>query len=426
MRKNMKKKIIGFFVCTLVIFTVFTPNTTSLEPEVIMDNDGCCSCMWGTISTIDFIEPDVSICNSVVDDLPSTWDWRDVNGEDWTTPIRDQNQDACGSCWAFGALGGLESNYKIWMNDPSLDIDLSEQYILSCSSGSCDGWYLSSTLSWVKHNGIISEDCMPYEADDTVPCESKCVDWRDQLFGINDYKRLSREDVNAIQEALIDYGPLPATMEVYGDFYPEWSGGVYQYITGEFVFGHVITIVGFDDTWGNENEGYWICKNSWGTEWGEDGWFRIAYGECKIEDSVYYIEGLNYPPEKPEKPTGTSTGEPGVEYTFTSSCIDPDDNKLYYQFAWGDGNDSGWMGPYESGETVSANYTWKSKGTYPVKVKTMDFIGPDIYDYGMESEWSDPLSVSMLKSKPYINTPFLDFLQNHPILYQLLLRFLQL
>ena len=91
-----------------------------------MDNDGCCSCMWGTISTSDFIEPDVSICNSVLDDLPSTWDWRDVNGEDWTTPIRDQNQDACGSCWAFGALGGLESNYKIWMNDLSLDIDLSE------------------------------------------------------------------------------------------------------------------------------------------------------------------------------------------------------------------------------------------------------------------------------------------------------------
>ena len=73
---------------------------------------------------------------------------------------------------------------------------------------------------------------------------------------------------------------------------------------------------------------------------------------------------------------------------------------------------------------VSANYTWKSKGTYPVKVKTMDFIGPDIYDYGMESEWSDPLEVSMPKNKPYISTPFLRFLENHlhmfPLLRQLL------
>ena len=93
----------------------------------------------------------------------------------------------------------------------------------------------------------------------------------------------------------------------------------------------------------------------------------------------------------------------------------------------GDGIDSGWMGPYESGEMVSANYTWKSKGTYPVKVKTMDFIGPDIYDYGMESEWSDPLEVSMPKNKPYINTPFLqNFLENHPLIYQLLQRFLHL
>jgi len=49
-KKNMKKKIIGFFVCTLVIFTVFTANTASLEQEVIMDNDGCCSCMRGTNS----------------------------------------------------------------------------------------------------------------------------------------------------------------------------------------------------------------------------------------------------------------------------------------------------------------------------------------------------------------------------------------
>ena len=85
------------------------------------------------------------------------WDWRDVEGIDWTTPIRDQIQDACGSCWAFGALGGLEANYKRWMNNPELHVDLSEQYILSCSPGSCNGWYLDRTLSWIQNNGIIYE-----------------------------------------------------------------------------------------------------------------------------------------------------------------------------------------------------------------------------------------------------------------------------
>jgi len=345
------------------------------------------------------------------------WDWRDVNGVDWTTPIRDQLQDQCGSCWAFGALGGLESNYKIWMNNPDLDVDFSEQYILSCSSGSCNGWFLPSTLSWIKHNGMISETCMPYEADDTVPCESRCEDWREELVGINNYIRLSRADINAIQEALITYGPLPATMNVYGDLYPEWGGGVYQQNSDEYIFGHVITIVGFDDTWGSENEGYWICKNSWGEGWGEDGWFRIAYGECNIENSVYYLTGPNYPPNKPDQPTGQSTGEPNQEYTFSTMCTDPDDDELYYKFDWGDGNQSGWLGSFKSGETVTANYSWESKGTYFVKVKTMDLIGPNIYDYGIESEWSDPLEVAMPKGKliSYLDLFFNAFIDSFPI-----------
>ena len=389
----MKIKILVFLICILFVFAVFPMSTTSLNQKR-------------------FIERETSFYKPTVYDLPPAWDWRDVNGEDWTTSIRDQLQDKCGSCWAFGALGGLESDYKIWKNDSSLDIDLSEQYILSCSPGSCNGWYLSNTLNWIRHNGVIPEDCMPYEADDTIPCEAKCGNWREQLFGIKSYKKLPRGDVNAIKEALINYGPLPATMEVYSDFYPNWNGGVYQQTSDEFVFGHVITIVGFNDNWGGENEGYWICKNSWGTEWGENGWFRIAYEECKIENSVYYLEGPNYPPEKPEKPNGPSNGKPGVEYTFSSSCVDLDDNKLYYMFDWGDGNNSGWLGPYGSGEIVSANYTWSSKGTYSVKVKTRDFLGPSMYDYGLDSEWSDSLEVTMSKNK-VVRTPIVHLLDIH-------------
>jgi hypothetical protein len=328
-------------------------------------------------------------------------------------------------CWAFGVIGGLESNYKKWMNDSSLEVDLSEQYILSCSPGTCDGWYLSSTLNWILHNGIISEDCMPYKADDTIPCESKCDNWRDQLFGIKKYKRLSSGDIDSIKDALINYGPLPASMNVYSDLYPEWNGGVYEQNSDELVFGHVITIVGYDDTWGNENEGYWICKNSWGDEWGEDGWFRIAYGECRIENSVYYLEGPNYPPEKPEI-NGPSSGEPGVEYTFSSTCVDPDDNQLYFLFDWGDDNDSNWIGPYESGKIVSADYNWESKGSYNIKVKTLEYIGPGLYDYGIESEWSDTLEVEMPKNKTF-DYGFINLLIEHfPVLYQIFQRFLNL
>jgi len=331
------------------------------------------------------------------------WDWRNVDGKDWTTPIRDQFQDVCGSCWAFGALGGLESNYKIWMNNADLETDLSEQYILSCSPGSCNGWYLSRTLSWIQHNGIIFENCMPYEADDTIPCESKCDNYRDELFGIREYKKLPREDIVAIQDALLTYGPLPATMEVYGDLYPDWDGGVYQQNSDEYIFGHVVTIVGFDNTWGDVNEGFWIIKNSWGPNWGEDGWFRIAFGECDIEDNVYYMIGPNYAPLKPSTPEGPKTGDPNTLYSYSSTGIDPDQDQLYILFDWGDGNDSGWLGPFNNNQIVIANYSWKAKGTYQVRIKTRDFFGPMINDYGLESDWSDSLIVEMPKSKERSN-----------------------
>ena len=437
----MKIKIVGIFVCTILIATVlpvvssaYENDNSQVSDEIYVDYD--CGCGSNSRSDTRFpikVNPPAPLDADYASPKPTTWDtpdyfsWKDCEGQDWTTPIRDQLQDICGSCWAFGALGGLESTIKIWENNPELDIDLSEQYLLSCSSGSCDGWYLSSTLSWIKHNGMITEECLPYQADDTIPCEDKCPEWREYLIGIKNYEKIARGDITATQEALIEYGPLPATMQVYEDFYPNYTGGVYKYTNGGYVFGHVVTIVGYDNTWGDEDEGYWICKNSWGTDWGENGWFKIAYGECGIENNTYYLEGPNYSPLKPEKPNGPPSGKPGVEYTYSTSCIDPDGNKLYYWFDWGDGNDSDWLGPYESGETISAKYTWGSEGTYQVKVKTLDILSVEL-DYGITSEWSDLLSVNMPKNKSYVNTPYLNFIENflqqYPLIYQLLQRVL--
>jgi hypothetical protein len=310
------------------------------------------------------------------------------------------------------------------MNTPDIDVDLSEQYILSCSPGSCSGWYLQSTLSWIKHHGIIFEECMPYQANDSIPCESKCENWREDLFGITDYHKVPRGNISAIKEALVTHGPLPASMMVYTDFYPNWEGGVYQQTSDELVFGHVVTIVGFDDTWGDTDEGFWICKNSWGTEWGEEGWFRIAYGECDIENSVYYFESLNHPPDKPATPQGSCQGKPNIEYTFSTTCTDEDRHDLYYLFDWGDGNHSDWLGPFPSGEIVNASYIWRQEGTFLVKVKTMDFFGPYSHDYGMESDWSDPLEVSMPKTRE-MTIPIFSLLKNYPRLYQLFGQFFE-
>jgi C1A family cysteine protease len=374
----MWKKTIGFLLCIILISTAVLSTPISSLEKTTNSIDAPCLCLHSSFVSNDPVES-CEVYEQTFVDIPPSWDWRDVNGSDWTTPIKDQIQDKCGSCWAFGALAGLESNIKIWKNNPTLDVDLSEQYMLSCSPGNCNGWYIDRTVKWIKTNGSIPESCLPYEADDTIPCEAKCADWRNMLIGIDGYLKIAA-NVTVIQSALIQYGPLPATMVVYSDFYPNFTGGIYHHTNGTLVFGHVVTIVGYDTT---GEEGYWICKNSWGSAWGEGGWFRIAFDQCNIEKGVYCFTGPNYVIVKPEKPIGPAKGQPNQIYTFTAVEIDPDNDTMKYCFDWGDGI-LDWTDFISSGELVSINHTWSIKGNYNIRVKVQD-------EHGLESDWSDPL-----------------------------------
>ena len=107
---------------------------------------------------------------------------------------------------------------------------------------------------------------------------------------------------------------------------------------------------------------------------------------------VTITSGENHPPDKPDRPSGEMNGRVGKSYTYYSRTTDPDDDKVYYMFDWGDGTTSGWIGPFTSGSTVSASHVWTTWGTYDVRVKAKDV-------HGAESSWSDPLPVSMPKSK---------------------------
>jgi hypothetical protein len=98
------------------------------------------------------------------------------------------------------------------------------------------------------------------------------------------------------------------------------------------------------------------------------------------------------PPEKPNTPIGPSSGNVGVQYTYTSSTSDPDGDQVYYWFDWDDGTNSGWIGPYNSGEETSASHTWARRGSYEIKVKAKDINGA-------QSEWSDPLPVTMPRTR---------------------------
>jgi hypothetical protein len=109
---------------------------------------------------------------------------------------------------------------------------------------------------------------------------------------------------------------------------------------------------------------------------------------------------VNSPPEKPLVPSGDINGRIDVTYTYSTSTSDPDSHRVYYLFDWGDGTDSGWLGPYMSGDVIYESHAWTTKGSYAITVKAKDDPNGDgdISD-GIESVWSDPLQISMARSK---------------------------
>jgi len=105
---------------------------------------------------------------------------------------------------------------------------------------------------------------------------------------------------------------------------------------------------------------------------------------------------FNCQPTKPSKPSGSLRGKVNQKYNYTSSAVDPKGAKLFYWFDWGDGTNSSWIGPFDSGEECKVSHIWIEKGSFEIRVKAKN-------EYGAESIWSDPLAVSMPRNKQLIN-----------------------
>jgi hypothetical protein len=124
----------------------------------------------------------------------------------------------------------------------------------------------------------------------------------------------------------------------------------------------------------------------------------------------------NEPPNTPERPTGRAQGKPGTPYLYSTSSTDPEGQQLWYRWDWGDGNFSDWIGPINSGDMTSITHSWAQKGTYQVRVKCHD-------TFNAESNWSEPLSVTMPAPALMNQAPFLynllEFLMQLPLMQRL-------
>lgn len=287
--------------------------------------------------------------------LPDYLDWRDRNGRNYMTSVKDQR--GCGSCWAFSANGVVEAIYNIEkgyysvqtspLNESTSPVesliehidhygnihilaldcpDLSEQDLVSCSwAGTCDGGYASKAFDYIKSNGVVSEDCFPYVEED-VSC-NLCSSWINKLAKVKGWGYVTQSSVNkaSIKTALQD-GPCSFWMSVYSDFY-YYTGGIYEKTASATYKGdHLVVLVGY-----NESQNYWICKNSWGTDWGEDGYFKIRMGECSGGTWITKAWGASINNSAPIfSPIENQTVKEGQQLTFQVSASDPDGDLLTY------------------------------------------------------------------------------------------------
>ena len=214
---------------------------------------------------------------------PSAVDWRSVDGNDYLGAVRDQAN--CGSCVAFGSIGAIEGSTRVAAKNPTKTVDLSEAHLFYCH-GAADGrncgngWWPSKALDAAKSKGIVDEACFPYTAGDQK-CRT-CSDAAARTTKIKAWASLT--STPQMKLWIAEKGPVSACFTVYEDF-RYYKTGVYRHVSGAQLGGHCVCVVGYSDS-----DGAWIARNSWGSKWGENGYFRIGYGEAGIDYEMWGIE----------------------------------------------------------------------------------------------------------------------------------------
>jgi C1A family cysteine protease len=330
--------------------------------------------------------------------IPPSFSWRDVDGQDWTTVAKDQGD--CGSCWDFAAMGALESIIQIREGCPGLNLDLSEQYVLSClhAAGSCKGGWAFRAYYYIKNNGsagnlcngIIPEFCLQYQVNDDVPCANVSPGWIDFLIPISTYGYWvsdgSIEDRNAIKTQIMDLGPVVATMLF--TYYPhgqdnlqEWGWShhnpseYYPYPGEVSNTNHQVVLVGWKDDASIPHGGYWIVKNSLSEEWGYDGFFNLEYGSLNIDST--YIDWVDYNQQNFSNwvPLARiNTSGQGQMMFDGSGSFDHEGAVVSYHWDFGDGS---------TAPGVTASHTYETPGAYQVTLSVTD----NANNTGMQSVW---------------------------------------
>jgi cathepsin X len=230
--------------------------------------------------------------------LPEAWDWRNINGTNYVSWSVNQHVPVyCGSCWAQGTTAALADRFNIMMKDlnPS-PIALNPQTIINCQAGgSCNGGDPSGVYEYAFTTGIPDSTCMNYIAKNLdknhcdpidicrdckgpAPAEGETLE--ENCWAVTDYKKYyvssyhGFSGIKAMKAEIYKNGPISCGVGATPNFELNYFGGIYSENSWTQI-NHEIAVVG----WGVENGvEFWVGRNSWGTYWGEQGFFRIKMG----------------------------------------------------------------------------------------------------------------------------------------------------
>jgi len=274
--------------------------------------------MWGDLPAVKHASPALGVPQG---SLPTSVDWTAVGA---VTPVK--NQCACGSCWAFGVIGVVESAWKLASDQL---VSLSEQQILDCNdnyAGNCaNGGYMSRALDFLRGVDICTMISYPYRGSEGS-CRSTSCDVGMPAGTLQGFQWVFGE--YHLQGVLAGQ-PVGAGIEASGSAFDLYSSGVLTGTCGSNQ-DHYVTLVGYGTEGGNA---YWKLKNSWGSRWGDNGYARILRGinQCGVG------QDLTYPLVKAEACFDAPSD-------WTSSDDYTCENYLKNNYCTADGGEgSGWM-----------------------------------------------------------------------------------
>lgn len=210
---------------------------------------------------------------------PSSHDFRDYN---MVTGVKDQAR--CGSCWAFAVTGAVEG---AWARSSGTLYSLSEQELVDCGDGSCDGGWTSRAYETIMaQGGQMKESDYPYTAKDEY-----CKYNNGQAVAhISTYRNVASMNAPNMVNTLYANSPLAVLIDASSKSFQSYSSGVYYDPScSQSTINHAVLAVGYDMS-GSSSQQYWIVKNSWGSGWGDRGYIsmRMGVNQCNVERYVDY------------------------------------------------------------------------------------------------------------------------------------------